>query len=140
MALTQIEFLAELLAKSPKAYYDYMMAMEHQKMIGVVGNGGVGGGSNINNISSGVGYSVAQIYPLPQNYTASHKISVRMNWPDNCTPKGTKVFYAVEVAGAPNVFVFIVTDDFKHVVIEDEVGLFPSDQLVTPLRAMGLTI
>lgn len=79
--------------------------------------------------------------PPPANlyFEPETKIAMRMHWPTNHhIPDGVAVFQAYEIAGHTNAYVFIIFTSGRHVVLEDEAGLFPSDALITQLRVLGL--
>lgn len=60
-------------------------------------------------------------------------LRVRMRWP-RLNAKGF-VSVDVRIAGE-KVFVWIITKDFKSVVLEDTADMFPSDQMVTQIRLL----
>lgn len=68
--------------------------------------------------------------PLP---SWDEMLRVRMRWPT--LKVGDFISVDVRKAGE-KVFVWIITKDFKSVVIEDTADMFPSDQMVTQIRLL----
>lgn len=72
-------------------------------------------------------------YNNPPPPSWDEMLRVRMRW----SRLGAKEFISVDVRLAGGkVFVWIITNDFKSVVIEDSKDMFPSDQCVTQIRLL----
>lgn len=70
--------------------------------------------------------------PQRRIYALLDMLAMRMNWELGAFP-----FHVHTYKGKSVVYVFVVTNEDKAVVLEDDLGLFPSDQLVGTLRVMG---
>jgi hypothetical protein len=87
-------------------------------------------------------YSGGQQAAPPEYWAPMEKLSMRMNWPyprrDN--PIGwapPKPFNHLDIFATPEKVLVFVVHNHNHVTIEDDVSLFPSDELITKLRLMA---
>jgi len=87
---------------------------------------GIGGRANVG----------MQAQKAQRVYTYKEKMEMRMGW----QPNEHKPFAFVEYRMVQDTaFMWILTDDAKSVVLEDDAALFPSDTLITKVRLLGGT-
>lgn len=78
------------------------------------------------------GLSTGQAAPVGPS--DGEMLCMRMRWPSLNTTK----FDCVHIhRGKDKIFVFVVNNDGQPCTLEDDLNLFPSDQLVTSLKVMG---
>jgi hypothetical protein len=81
------------------------------------------------------GFPAPGIPSPPRRYTLEEKLSARMDWETNRGWGSGFSHVAVHRAG-DMVHVWIITKDAKSVVVEDDIGLYPSDALITKIRLL----
>jgi hypothetical protein len=71
----------------------------------------------------------------PRRYTLEEKLGARMDWDTN-RGWGSGFSHVAVHRAADMIHVWIITKDAKSVVIEDDIGLYPSDALITKIRLL----